>query len=123
MVTDDSSVSSYTQFPESVSGQLTAMADWLIAQSRDEFMNVYARIRATVMLKSLQLLKEQQKTGSGGSVQGMASSPVTVIIYFVLTMSTVEYLCNKFLGRNIILRKLNKLVLSNICKALVHRKE
>ncbi|XP_075224863.1 exocyst complex component 7 isoform X2 [Lycorma delicatula] len=77
LVTDDSSVSSYTQFPESVGGQLTAMADWLIAQSRDEFMNVYARIRATVMLKSLQLLKEQQRTGSGGSVQGMASSPVT----------------------------------------------
>ncbi|XP_039300864.1 exocyst complex component 7-like, partial [Nilaparvata lugens] len=82
---DTSSVSSYTQFPDAVSSQLTAIADWLVTQGGGgvgveggEYMSVYARVRATVMLKSLQLLKEQQRTGSGGSVQGVggASSPI-----------------------------------------------
>lgn len=77
MTGDDASVSSMTQFPEAVSGQLTVMADWLVTQSRDEFMNVYARVRATVLLKSLNQLKEQQRSGSGGSVQGIAASPIT----------------------------------------------
>lgn len=77
MAGDDASVSSMTQFPEAVSGQLTVMADWLVTQSRDEFMNVYARVRATVLLKSLNQLKDQQRSGSGGSVQGIAASPIT----------------------------------------------
>ncbi|RZF38575.1 hypothetical protein LSTR_LSTR010908 [Laodelphax striatellus] len=79
LLTDDTSVSSYTQFPDSVSSQLTSIADWLVTQGAAdvEYMSVYARVRATVMLKSLQLLKEQQRTGSGGSVQGIgASSPI-----------------------------------------------
>lgn len=76
LTTDDASVSSLSQFPEPVSAQLTAMADWLIAQSRDEFMNVYARVRANVLLKSLNQLREQQRSGSGGSVQGVAASPI-----------------------------------------------
>ncbi|XP_054285786.1 exocyst complex component 7 [Macrosteles quadrilineatus] len=76
LTTDDASVSSLTQFPEAVGSQLVLMADWLVAQGRDEFMNVYARIRATVLLKSLHQLREQQRSGSGGSVQGVAASPV-----------------------------------------------
>lgn len=75
---DDASVSSLNQFPEAVSANLIAMADWLIAQSRDEFMNVYARVRANVLLKSLHQLREQQRSGSGGSVQGVTASPVVV---------------------------------------------
>lgn len=73
---DDASVSSLTQFPEAVGSQLTVMAEWLVTQGRDEFMNVYARVRASVLLKSLNQLREQQKTGSGGSTQGIAASPV-----------------------------------------------
>lgn len=43
-------------------------------------MNVYARVRATMLLKSLQQLKEQQRSSSGGSIQGVpaASSPMLV---------------------------------------------
>uniref|UniRef100_A0A1B6DEN9 Exocyst complex component 7 n=1 Tax=Clastoptera arizonana TaxID=38151 RepID=A0A1B6DEN9_9HEMI len=73
---DDASVSSLNQFPEVVSANLTTMADWLISHSRDEYMNVYARVRANVLLKSLIQLKEQQRSGSGGSVQGVTASPV-----------------------------------------------
>uniref|UniRef100_A0A1B6GH39 Exocyst complex component 7 n=1 Tax=Cuerna arida TaxID=1464854 RepID=A0A1B6GH39_9HEMI len=76
LTADDASVSSLSQFPEAVSSQLIVMADWLVTQGRDEFMNVYARIRATVLLKSLNQLREQQRSGSGGSVQGVVASPL-----------------------------------------------
>ena len=56
------------------------LAEWLIVHGRDEFMNVYARVRAQVILKSLQQLKDQQRSASGGSGQGIpvASSPMLV---------------------------------------------
>lgn len=76
LTADDASVSSLTQFPEAVGSQLTVMAEWLVTQGRDEFMNVYAKVRATVLLKSLHQLREQQRSGSGGSVTGIAASPV-----------------------------------------------
>lgn len=75
LTTDDASVSSLSQFPESVGSQLTIMAEWLITQGRDEFMNVYAKVRAAVLVKSLHQLREQQRSGSGGSVTGIAASP------------------------------------------------
>jgi hypothetical protein len=51
--------------------------------NRDEYMNVYARVRATVLLKSLQQLKEQQRSSSGGSIQGIpaANSPMVVSFF------------------------------------------
>ncbi|XP_069692328.1 exocyst complex component 7 isoform X2 [Periplaneta americana] len=69
---------SLNNFPESVSGELVRIADWLIVHNRDEYMNVYARVRATVLMKSLQQLKEQQRSSSGGSIQGVqaANSPM-----------------------------------------------
>ena len=47
-------------------------------------MNVYARVRATMLLKSLQQLKEQQRSSSGGSIQGVpaANSPMVVSFPF-----------------------------------------
>lgn len=75
---DSSSVGSFTHFPENVTSDMIRIAKWLNSESRDEFMNVYARVRATVLTKSLTLLKEHQKSGSGGSVQGVAASPTTV---------------------------------------------
>ncbi|XP_049801364.1 exocyst complex component 7 isoform X1 [Schistocerca nitens] len=62
------------QLPEDVAAELVRMADWLILHNRDEYMNVYARVRATVLLKSLQQLKEHQKSASGGSIQGVAAA-------------------------------------------------
>ena len=68
LVTDDSSsVSSISHFSENVSSDLIRLADWLISQSRDEYMNVYARVRANTLTKSMTTLKEYQKTGSAGS--------------------------------------------------------
>lgn len=77
-VDDSSSVGSYSHFPENVAGDLIRIANWLMSESRDEYMNVYARIRANVLMKSLSMLKEHQKSGSGGSIQGVAASPTIV---------------------------------------------
>ncbi|XP_050536119.1 exocyst complex component 7 isoform X2 [Daktulosphaira vitifoliae] len=69
LLTDDSSsVSSINHFPENVSSDLIRLADWLISQSRDEYMNVYARVRANTLTKSISTLKEYQKAGSAGSI-------------------------------------------------------
>lgn len=68
LITDDSSsVSSISHFSDTVSADLIRLADWLINQSRDEYMNMYARVRANTLTKSMTTLKEYQKTGSAGS--------------------------------------------------------
>lgn len=64
---DSSSVSSISHFSETISSDLIRLADWLNNQSRDEYMNVYARVRANTLTKSMTILKEYQKTGSAGS--------------------------------------------------------
>lgn len=57
------------------------MAAWLITNNRGEFMTVYGKVRGSVLLRSLNLLKEHQRSVSGGSVQGIhtsTSSPMLV---------------------------------------------
>jgi exocyst complex protein 7 len=83
---------SLNHFPEAVSSELICIADWLIMHNRDEYMNVYARVRATILLKSLQQLKEQQRSSSGGSVQGLpvANSPM-VVSFIVFTGRNSSY--------------------------------
>ncbi|KAK6643351.1 hypothetical protein RUM43_004856 [Polyplax serrata] len=66
-------------FPENVSEELIRIAEWLITHNRDEYMNVYAKVRETVLENSMKQLKDQQKNASGGSmqnVQGILSSPL-----------------------------------------------
>lgn len=70
------------QIPDNITSDLERMADWLISNHRDEFMTVYGRVRGSVLLRSLQMLKEHQRSASGGSVQGIhtsTSSPMLVI--------------------------------------------
>jgi len=54
------------------------IANWLSNESRDEYMNVYARIRANILMKSLTMLKDHQRSSSGGSIQGLTASPTIV---------------------------------------------
>ncbi|XP_046403378.1 exocyst complex component 7 [Ischnura elegans] len=62
---------SLSRFPDGVAEELVQLADWLIMNGRDEFMNVYAKVRSTVLTRSLQALREQQRSSSGGSLQGV----------------------------------------------------
>ena len=71
------------QFPENVSEELFKIADWLITHNRDEYMNVYAKVRETVLENSMKQLKDQQKNASGGSmqnIQSILSSPSAVCL-------------------------------------------
>lgn len=68
-------------FPQNVSEELIRIADWLITHNRDEYMNVYAKVRETVLENSMKQLRDQQKNASGGSfqnAQGIISSPLVV---------------------------------------------
>ncbi|KAL1128875.1 hypothetical protein AAG570_013409 [Ranatra chinensis] len=71
---DDVSVGSMGQLSEDVSSRLGVISCWLMAQGRDEILQVYSRVRGSVMLKSILHLKEHQKSSSGGSTQGVPSS-------------------------------------------------
>lgn len=78
-------------FPENISDELIRIAEWLITHNRDEYMNVYAKVRETILENSMKQLKDQQKNASGGSiqnVQGILGSPLVVCRnqkYIVLT--------------------------------------
>ncbi|XP_067005979.1 exocyst complex component 7 isoform X2 [Anabrus simplex] len=65
---------SLNHLPDHVCSELTRIAEWLITHNRDEYINVYATLRGNVLHKSLQHLKEHQRTSSGGSVQGIAAT-------------------------------------------------
>jgi exocyst complex protein 7 len=84
----DETPASLNHFPEAVSNELICIADWLIMHNRDEYMNVYARVRATMLLKSLQQLKEQQRSSSGGSIQGVPAANSPMVVSFSIYKET-----------------------------------
>lgn len=68
-------------FPENIYKELIQIADWLIAHNQDEYMNVYAKVRETVLENSMKQLRDQLKNASGGSmqnVQQIINSPMVV---------------------------------------------
>ena len=69
---------SLTQFPEDVQTNLVQIAEWLCSNDREDFMNVYANIRAHMMKKSLEQMRDHQKSASMGS-QGRGVSPARTI--------------------------------------------
>lgn len=44
-------------FPEDVQNDLMAIAEWLSLNDHDEFMNIYAAVRGSLMKKSLDLVQ------------------------------------------------------------------
>ncbi|KAL0278361.1 UNVERIFIED_CONTAM: hypothetical protein PYX00_000199 [Menopon gallinae] len=76
---NEGTLPSLHHFPQSVSDELIRIADWLITHNRDEYMNVYAKVRETVLESSMKQLRDHQKNSSGGSfqnAQGIISSPL-----------------------------------------------
>ncbi|KAB0800034.1 hypothetical protein PPYR_07914 [Photinus pyralis] len=64
------------QIPESTKVVLIKIANWLLDHDRDEYLTVYGKIRGGVLQRSLTLLRNHQRSVSGGSVQGIAGSPM-----------------------------------------------
>ena len=66
-------------FPEDVQTNLIAIAEWLNLNDREEFMNIYASVRGSVLKKSLERLRDHQKSASGsnypGGIVGSAQIP------------------------------------------------
>ena len=66
------------QIPEHSKAYLIKIATWLLDNNRDEYLTVYGKVRGAVLQRSLTMLRNHQKSVSGGSVHGVASSPMLV---------------------------------------------
>ncbi|XP_043263391.1 exocyst complex component 7 isoform X2 [Colletes gigas] len=60
--------------PESILGDLLKIAGWLEERGHRRHVKIYASVRSTIVSRSLQLLKEHQRSASGGSTH--AGSPL-----------------------------------------------
>jgi len=58
--------SSIKQLPITIRKELNIISNWLEYNLRREYMNIFADERSDVILRSLQLLKDHQKSGSWG---------------------------------------------------------
>jgi len=65
---------SINHFPEQVLNSLILISEWLCNNDKGEYMNVYASIRGNIMRKSLEQLRDYQRSCSTGS-QGRHLSP------------------------------------------------
>ncbi|XP_047363535.1 exocyst complex component 7 [Vespa velutina] len=65
---------SLCQLPEAVMDDLLKIAGWLEERGQHKHAKIYATVRSSIVLRSLQLLKEHQRSASGGSTH--AGSPM-----------------------------------------------
>ncbi|KAK2576636.1 hypothetical protein KPH14_005302 [Odynerus spinipes] len=65
---------SLCQLPEAVMDDLFKIANWLEERGQHKHGKIYASVRSSIVLRSLQLLKEHQRSASGGSTH--AGSPM-----------------------------------------------
>lgn len=66
------------QIPDESKFNLIKIANWLLDNQIDDFLTVYGIIRGGVLQRSLTMLRNHQKSVSGGSVHGASSSPMLV---------------------------------------------
>lgn len=63
-------------FPDQFHADLVCMAEWLLDNGKDEFLTVYGIGRGAILQKSMTMLKNHQRSVSGGSMHG--GSPMFV---------------------------------------------
>ncbi|XP_043511909.1 exocyst complex component 7 isoform X1 [Frieseomelitta varia] len=68
---------SLCQLPESILGDLLKIAAWLEERGHRKHVKIYASVRSAIVLRSLQLLKEHQRSASGGSTHTGSPLPKT----------------------------------------------
>ncbi|KYN03557.1 PREDICTED: exocyst complex component 7 [Cyphomyrmex costatus] len=66
---------SLCQLPESVMSDLLKIAGWLEERGHRRHTKMYASVRSGIVLRSLLLLKEHQRSASGGSTHGGSPMP------------------------------------------------
>lgn len=67
------------QIPEQARADLILIANWLLDKGQDEYLKEYGKVRGSVLQKSMTLLRNHQRSVSGGSVHGATGSPMLVI--------------------------------------------
>lgn len=72
---------SLNQLPENSLAELVKIANWLDERGHRRHSKIYSSVRSAIVLRSLQLLKEHQRSASGGSTH--ASSPMPVRIFYL----------------------------------------
>ena len=68
---EEFSASSIKQLPPKTREELNIIVTWLDQNLRREYMALYSEERSDVVFRSLQLLKEHQKSGSWGNESSM----------------------------------------------------
>ncbi|XP_026675245.1 exocyst complex component 7 [Ceratina calcarata] len=68
---------SLCQLPESMLGSLSRIAAWLDERGHRNHAKIYSSVRSGIVLRSLQLLKEHQRSASGGSTHAGSPLPKT----------------------------------------------
>ncbi|XP_046738577.1 exocyst complex component 7 isoform X2 [Diprion similis] len=66
---------SLCQLPEGVLDDLIKIANWLEERGYRKHGQIYASVRSAIVLRSLQLLKEHQRSASGGSIHATSPMP------------------------------------------------
>ncbi|XP_014205358.1 exocyst complex component 7 [Copidosoma floridanum] len=68
---------SLCQLPENTLTDLVKISGWLEERGHRRHTKIYATVRSAVVLRSLQLLKEHQRSASGGSTHAASPMPRT----------------------------------------------
>jgi len=74
---------SLCQLPESVMSDLFKIAEWLEERGQRRHTKIYASVRSVIVLRSLLLLKEHQRSASGGSTHAGSPMPVNRIYIYI----------------------------------------
>ena len=75
---------SLNQLPESALADLIKISGWLEERGHRRHAKIYSSVRSAVVLRSLQLLKEHQRSASGGSTHAGSPMPVNKILSSLL---------------------------------------
>lgn len=77
---------SLCQLPESALADLIKISGWLEDRGHRKHAKLYASVRSAIVLRSLQLLKEHQRSASGGSTHAASPMPVSNILSFLFQL-------------------------------------
>lgn len=82
---------SLNQLPDSALDDLVKIAKWLDERGHRRHANIYSSVRSVIVLQSLQLLKEHQRSASGGSTH--AGSPMPVNNFHSFCLFNIKVVC------------------------------
>jgi len=84
--------------PEHVQSDLKKLAEWLMYHNFDSYMNIYASVRSSVLVRSVHGVKDYQKSSSltmaspAPNSSNVASPSSPIMVCFVIS------LINKFIN-------------------------